>query len=163
MRHLRTLEGERITPPSEKRTRNKPSSFPPWNKIAVLKISNSDSGGCLRVGSLYLARVQHTGGSEFQSPNLPKTVYAIEVPIAAALTRSKQSPSVVRAFEQVLEPGIFAIPSALFSLAGACNRNDGTWTSILVLHHCKVYNACVKPHDCPDPPRLNVITTVAAK
>src|SRR5882762_5866069 len=71
-RHLRTLEGARLTPQSEKRTRNKPFSFPPWNEIAVLKISSSYGGGCLRV-ALYLARVQRTGGSEFQSPTCRRT------------------------------------------------------------------------------------------
>jgi hypothetical protein len=43
------------------------------------------------------------------------------------------------------------------------NKKEATWTHILVLQLCKVYNACVKPYDLPDPPRLNLITTVAAE
>src|SRR6267378_4816479 len=87
-RHLRTLEGERLTPPSEKRTRNKPSSFPPRNEIAVLKISSSYSGGCLRLVLALLGTGTTHQRKRISIPDLPKTVRAIDVPIASALTRS---------------------------------------------------------------------------
>src|ERR1700716_785641 len=53
MRSLRTPDGRRLAPQSEKRARDSACDLPPWNGFVVLKNSSSYDGGCLRVCALW--------------------------------------------------------------------------------------------------------------